>query len=436
MAILSRIVSAIVRGPLLWGAALTIAFYAAIESGSVGGDLVRRYFDGHPIARLAVFLFFVGMASLSAKLIRCAWEWLALRNVALGPVLPSSDSTADVRQLAHSLRHEVALWRNCFIISRLQNALDFLQRGGASRGLDEELDRLADDAAFQSQQSYALIRVIVWAIPILGFLGTVIGITMAIAKLSPAALEESMAQVTSGLAVAFDTTALALGLSMVLMFYQFIVDRSESVLLTAIHDRARSELLGRFPRTDGTSNPTVAAVEQMCRAVVAATEELVVRQAAVWKETVREAHLQWVQVASSSKDQLREALGESLVKGLDKHAQVLADAESKAAGEAREYWGDVRATLDGMVRAISAQHKELTRQSDVLANVIRATDQIDRLESSLNANLASLSSTQDLQEAIVSLAASVNLLRAHLGQTKYDAVQLARGSDHGAPHAA
>ena len=54
------------------------------------------------------------------------------------------------------------------------------------------------------------MRLIVWAIPILGFLGTVIGITMALNAIDPKAVEESMMQVTTGLGVKFDTTALAL----------------------------------------------------------------------------------------------------------------------------------------------------------------------------------------------------------------------------------
>ncbi|MEI2659369.1 MAG: MotA/TolQ/ExbB proton channel family protein [Bifidobacterium adolescentis] len=56
-----------------------------------------------------------------------------------------------------------------------------------------------------------LIRTITWAVPILGFLGTVIGITMAIANITPDQLESSLGEVTAGLAVAFDTTASVTG---------------------------------------------------------------------------------------------------------------------------------------------------------------------------------------------------------------------------------
>ena len=60
----------------------------------------------------------------------------------------------------------------------------------------------------------------------MGFLGTVIGITVAIANLSPSQME-NITDVVAGLGTAFDTTATALGLSMVLMFSHFLVDRQE-----------------------------------------------------------------------------------------------------------------------------------------------------------------------------------------------------------------
>ena len=66
---------------------------------------------------------------------------------------------------------------------------------------------LADQAAERLHESYSLVRTITWAVPILGFLGTVVGITMAIANVTPEQLDTSLGEVTDGLAVAFDTTA-------------------------------------------------------------------------------------------------------------------------------------------------------------------------------------------------------------------------------------
>ena len=63
--------------------------------------------------------------------------------------------------------------------------MSFVARKGSPDTLDEEIKYLSDIDAAHAAQSYGLIKIIIWAIPILGFLGTVIGITIAIASLQP-----------------------------------------------------------------------------------------------------------------------------------------------------------------------------------------------------------------------------------------------------------
>ena len=85
------------------------------------------------------------------------------------------------------------------------------------------LSRAIRSVVAAARTSSALIAQMSDAIPVLGFLGTVIGITLAIGKLSPQALEDSLPEVMTSLSVAFYTTTQALGLSIVLMFAQFLI---------------------------------------------------------------------------------------------------------------------------------------------------------------------------------------------------------------------
>src|SRR5690606_16439917 len=89
--------------------------------------------------------------------------------------------------------------------------------------------------------SHALLQTVIWSIPILGFLGTVMGITLAIADVTPEQLESSLNDVTSGLAVAFDTTAVALTYSLVMGFASLFVKRREEQLLVEIDETCRLE---------------------------------------------------------------------------------------------------------------------------------------------------------------------------------------------------
>ena len=57
---------------------------------------------------------------------------------------------------------------------------------------------------------------------------------MAIANVTPEQLDSSLPEVTAGLAVAFDTTAQALTMSMLLVFATFLVERGEQSILNDV----------------------------------------------------------------------------------------------------------------------------------------------------------------------------------------------------------
>ncbi|MCK5726276.1 MAG: MotA/TolQ/ExbB proton channel family protein [Thiotrichaceae bacterium] len=95
----------------------------------------------------------------------------------------------------------------------------------------------------QMKGSFSLPRFMVWAIPILGFIGTVWGISNGIAHFSDAMtstqsvtdissmLKDNLPLVTNSLATAFDTTLLALLLSIPLMMLMLALEKEEEAYL-------------------------------------------------------------------------------------------------------------------------------------------------------------------------------------------------------------
>ena len=95
-----------------------------------------------------------------------------------------------------------------------------LARFGATRSVQDVSD--AAHAVVQSEaerldSELSMIRYIAWAIPAIGFIGTVRGIGDALAE-AHKAVTGDIAGVTAGLGVAFNSTFFALVLSLVLMF--------------------------------------------------------------------------------------------------------------------------------------------------------------------------------------------------------------------------
>ena len=89
-----------------------------------------------------------------------------------------------------------------------------------SKSSSEALSMLESEAANMSaevESDQSFIRYISWAIPSVGFIGTVLGIASSLGYANQASTPEGIEKVTSALAVAFDTTLVALVLSVVLM---------------------------------------------------------------------------------------------------------------------------------------------------------------------------------------------------------------------------
>lgn len=99
-------------------------------------------------------------------------------------------------------------------------------------------NKLLDLCWQQLDSFYTIPKYINWAIPILGFIGTVLGISLATEGLSDLlATSESnysqlLSEALSPLGIAFDTTLIALTLSLVLTLLQTLVYRWEEKLLS------------------------------------------------------------------------------------------------------------------------------------------------------------------------------------------------------------
>lgn len=113
--------------------------------------------------------------------------------------------------------------------------------------LDSEFNRL--DA------SLSLIRYLAWTIPSIGFIGTVRGIGIALGQ-ADQAIKGDVSGVTSALGLAFNSTLIALVLSIFLMFFIHVLQSRQDALLQGIEDYSRENLLSQLkvPVTDSTSS--------------------------------------------------------------------------------------------------------------------------------------------------------------------------------------
>ncbi|MGD2180024.1 MotA/TolQ/ExbB proton channel family protein [Lusitaniella coriacea] len=210
-------------------------------------------------------IFLAGTASAIAllKFIKIQREFKALRQLWIPPNISLEDP--DSRQVA---KLEYALSHSGYLLaircSRIIKA--YIESGSGKTATELALD----DSSFYlsaSESSYSIPRILVWAIPLLGFIGTVVGISRAVngfsGFLEQAAeidqIKEGIGTVTSGLAVAFDTTLLALLLSVLVMIPVVLVERFESKFLLGIDVYINEQVLPKLKgRSEGLNESAIA----------------------------------------------------------------------------------------------------------------------------------------------------------------------------------
>ncbi|MEO0013240.1 MAG: hypothetical protein RLZZ535_1629 [Cyanobacteriota bacterium] len=227
---------------------LTVGIIPAIRKSYVGILLFERGF----IQYLSVALAAIVIATVVMKFLLLRKEHQALRKIWIADHIPLERPDA----------HEVEYFQERLI---KDGNLVAIRCGRVLKAYIKSGDRTAanefalDDSAFyvnNSESSYSFPRILVWAIPLLGFIGTVIGISGAVSGFSGfiensgdvELIKKGIGTVTSSLGVAFDTTLLALFLSVLVMIPLVLVENYESNLLLGIDVFINDKLLPRLTK--------------------------------------------------------------------------------------------------------------------------------------------------------------------------------------------
>jgi hypothetical protein len=305
---------------------------------------------------------------------------------------------------------------------RVSAVLHFLHSRGSAIDLDDQLRALADNDALALEASYSLTRFITWAIPILGFLGTVLGITGAISGVTPEVLEKSLSQVTDGLALAFDTTALGLALTMITMFLGFVVERAEQGVLDRVDSYADRNLAHRFERQGPQESKILATVQHNTDNVLHGIQQLMQRQADLWTRAQAETDRRHAEVGMQLQQNLLAGLEKALERTLEAHHRRLAEVEKVAISQGNGIFEQVaaraaavcdsgreqQAALAKLVQGVTAQAQTLTRLQD-------GGKELLRLQELLNKNLTALAGAGSFEQAVHSLTAAIHLLTTRSG---------------------
>ena len=401
---------------LVLGGILSAVFYYAIHQGWIQHPLVTRYFASHPIEYVITVMFFVGIAILLVKYLAILSQWQLLQKSPILPPnvhpkpLPITHVGNDLDVVGqHEKKHGVSL-----LTERLKLHLNSMRRSNSAGNLDTELRSRAEDTATKADADYGLTRSILWAIPMIGFLGTVIGITAALDNLDLNTISESSQKLSEGLALAFDTTGLAIALAVFLFFVQFLVHREESNLLTETDRLAEMELYGRFEQNDlQKDNDSFTTIRRMLETVVGYLEQATTQQTNAWEQCLVTANQRYATLAKQSAETLKTSLASALSESMEHHAKSLVQAESELLSQANRTTILFNEAFSKSAASMLALREETARQTETVREILGANSQLLQLEERLRENLATVASVGNFEETVNSLAAAIHLLNSN-----------------------
>ena len=247
--------------------ALTVFILQRLPFANTVAAMILRPSNQYTMVPATLF-FFGGAAVLFLKNRKLKFQQraLSLSAVPADPEFVLTEATAaTVLARIHSL---VDHPRHFVLLNRIDRALSNLKNIGQVNDVSAILRAQAENDEDQVASSYTLLNGLVWAIPVLGFIGTVQGLSMAIGQFTQtlqasgdiSLIRSSLQGVTAGLATAFETTLIALVFALILQLWITFQQKREMSFLDECNDYCHSHVVSKLRLIDRTLPTTIPAV--------------------------------------------------------------------------------------------------------------------------------------------------------------------------------
>ena len=392
------------------------------------------FFERSWIQYATTFFFWATIARLVLKHLRGHYERKAFAQGRI--VLESSgtqhtlDWTAADRIrdcFADSEHHE---YRDSMTFSRIIHGLNRLRRTQSTSELDDYFRSRGEISVAELETSYTGTRYVIWLIPTLGFIGTVMGIGLALGGFGGilesaqdfAQIRAKLPGITTDLATAFDTTLLALGLSAVAVLYMSYVLRNDENLLEGIDSLCLDDVCAMFEEHNRGSEEIVKA---MAKGVDDIRDALNGNRAEIVTAMFGLPQL----IGQDISDRLDKTVAESM-KGVVAALKEAGDRQADATGQLLEHVEEMQDAHAGIGRNVESIQKTVQDLVTSLQDSVEATNELlGRMRDLLAGAAGAAEGLRGLTEAVTGIKAIADLGKSLKKNTDLLA-RLCEGMDH------
>lgn len=204
-----------------------------------------------------VGFFFWAVSILVLKLLKLRLQRAALKCALIPDTVEFVLSPATVSEVTRRIYEAADEPRYFLLLNRIDIALSNLKNLGRVSDLDEILRSQGQQDEATVETSYSLVNGFVWAIPVLGFIGTVQGLSQSIGSFGAvlattqelSQIKTSLQSVTAGLSVAFETTLQGLVAALLVQLMLTFIKHKEEEFLDECSEYCVRNIVGRLRLT-------------------------------------------------------------------------------------------------------------------------------------------------------------------------------------------
>ena len=220
---------------------------------------IEMFFHGGSGNRSCIPYFTVFLSSWSLSILFIKNAKLKTQRKALTlEILPDDPNfvltSTTAKDILNRINTLVAVPKDFILLDRISRALVNIKNIEDITALAECLNTQAQNDEDTLSNSYTVLKGFIWAIPVLGFIGTVLGLSEAVGGFGKVIREgvndadsliNELGNVTGGLSIAFETTLIALVLALIIQLLMTLVLHKEELFLDECSDFCHKNLISK-----------------------------------------------------------------------------------------------------------------------------------------------------------------------------------------------
>ena len=250
---------------LLLGLVLSLLFYAALFPFYLKNQyqMVNMFFHGGVEHRSTIPYYTVFLSCWCLAFLLLKWRKLQVQRKALDIKFGSDDpgfviSPMNAQEIIREINKSAYSGADFMVLWRIERALSNLRNIGRVADVSSFISDMSESDASYVENSYTLPKGLIWAIPVLGFIGTVLGLSQAVGGFGAVvaggadleALKGALGGVTGGLATAFETTLIALVAALIIQLLMTLLQHKEEEFLDDAAAYCHRNLTSRLKMLD------------------------------------------------------------------------------------------------------------------------------------------------------------------------------------------